>query len=91
MLRPPGFQRLVREQQAARYRNPLVRESIPFSKYANRALIQARLFQRWLSGSQRLKGLMSRKEISSRFRLTERENFFLLILLYFFLLVLLFG
>lgn len=91
MSRPPGLQRLVREQRAARLRSPRVPESMFLSNHINWAVIRIRFFRRWLSGSQRLKGLMSYQEISSRFRLTKRETFLLLILQYSFILFLLFG
>jgi len=82
MSRQLGLQRLVAEQRNARLRSSALPESVPFSRYISRAIIQARLLRKWLSGSQRLKELMSHQEISSRFRLTEREVFLVVVLLY---------
>jgi len=93
MLRPPGIQKLINEQKNSRLRSPLITnpKSHLNLRHINWVVIQARLFRRWLSGSQRLKGLALQQEVHSRFRLTRRETFLLLALQYSFVLFLLFG
>ena len=82
MLKQFTLGRLVREQRAARLRSPRVAESMFLSSWMNGALIQMRLFRRWLVGSQRMKALLTLAEIRSRQRLTRTETTLLVVLLY---------
>ena len=82
MLRPPGLKRLVQEQRAARLRSPLVMDPKWYFSCINWAVIKIRIFKRWIVGGLRLKLLLKKGEVFSRNRLTQREVFLVVILLY---------
>lgn len=82
MLRPPGLQRLLNEQKNSRLRSPIITNPKSHLRHINWVVIQARIFRRWLSGSQRLRLLLKKEEVISRNRLTQREGFLFIVLLH---------
>ena len=82
MLRPPGLQKLVNEQKNSRLRSPLVTNPKSHLRHINWVVIKLRIFKCWIVGGFRLKLLLKKEEVFSHNRLTQREMFLVIILLY---------